>query len=44
MQILCEFLNVQWLHFTAVVDKVIIANFHFFQDSTFQKLLKSVHF
>jgi len=27
----CDFLKVQWLHFTGVVDKVIIAYFHFFK-------------
>jgi len=41
---LCEFLRVQWLRFTAVLDKVIIAYFLFFQNSTYQNLLKSVHF
>jgi len=28
-----EFLKVQWLLFTRAVDKVVAANFHFFQDS-----------
>ena len=28
---LCEFLKVQWLHFTCVVDKVIVAYFQFFR-------------
>jgi len=40
MQILCEFLNVQWLHFTAVVDKVIIANFQFFSGFYIPKIIK----
>ena len=41
---ICEFLKVHWLHFTDVVDKVIIAYFQFFQDSMYQNVLKSVHY
>jgi len=37
---LYEFLKVQWLHFTDVVDKVISAHFQFFQDSIYQKIVK----
>jgi len=36
---LCEFLKVQWLHFTGVVDKIITAYFQFFSGFTVPKII-----